>query len=448
MITIPLREYEEMKRTIALLLERVAALEKELALLRNGRKSSTSSTPSSQDIGSSNRKSLREPSNRKSGGQPGHQGSTLEMKAEPDKMEHYIPLFCKSCGEKLEATAELTERRQEIVLPPIEPQYVEHCSYTIKCGHCGDYTTARMPEHLTNNIQYGKNIEALIGYLSVSHYIPYQRITQLLHDCFNLPISEGSIDNILERLREKSGYVYELIKRKIEESTVVGSDETGTHIQGKKGWFHVWQTTLLTYIESSWERSYKSIQKVFEKGLPASILVSDCWAAQLKTPANTHQLCIAHLLRELNNFIDALQCQWSVQMKTLLLHALEIKKEKQPIAYYCPDPKVQLIEKQLDDLLCIPITDKHKKIQAFIKRLMKNRKYLLTFLYHPKVPSDNNGSERAIRNAKVKTKVSGGFRSEQGAERFVVLRSVVDTARKNKQNPFHALVAIANFAAE
>ncbi|MFH1160468.1 MAG: transposase, partial [bacterium] len=97
----------------------------------------------------------------------------------------------------------------------------------------------------------------------------------------------------------------------------------------------------------------------------------------------------------------------------------------------------------LDELLHTELSDKHKKVQAFMNRLNKNHNAILPFLYHPKIPPDNNGSERSIRNAKVKMKVSGQFKTFAGAHRFAVLRSVIDTTIKNSQNVLEALCLLS-----
>ena len=446
-ITISLREFNELKALVVSLQARIKELEEENRLLRNGKKSSTSSTPPSHDLGRSNSISLRVKTGRTSGGQLGHKGSTLQMNPNPDKVIDYIPEFCTSCGKGItELAGKLVDRKQEIVLPPIEPHYIEHRSYAKTCNHCGHKTIGATPVHLQNQLQYGSSIDALIGYLSVYQYIPYRRIAELLRDVFGLTMSEGSIDNILARMTRKSLQTYASIKEKIQTSKVVGSDETGVRIANKKGWLHTWQTSALTFIAPSFHRDYNTITNLFAHGLPQAVLVSDCWAAQIKTPARQHQICIAHLLRELKNFQQALDCQWSAEVQTLLMEAIKLKKNLHPADYLYPNAAIQNIEKQMDLLLKADCSTKHKKVQAFVKRLIKYRQYIFSFLYYPKVPPDNNASERAIRNAKVKMKISGQFKTEKGAVRFSVLRSVVDTIKKNHQNIFDGLSIIATLA--
>lgn len=450
-ILIPKAEYEALKQTILdlqatiiVLQAQVKALQEENLLLKNGRKSNTSSTPPSQDFGRSNKKSLRMPSTRKTGGQKGHDGSTLEMNEHPDKIIKHRPDYCQSCGEALDSeTQVLMSRKQEIVLPPIEPQYVEHQSFGCICNKCGYKTISEMPAHLRANVQYGTEVMAYVGYLSVRQYLSYNRIVEMMRDVFNLPMSEGTVDNMLKGLAQRAMPVYEQIKQRVEVSPVVGGDETGVKINGRKAWLFTFQTNLLTYLAISFSRGFDTIESLFKNGFPISVYVTDCLAAQLKTFAKAHQICMAHLLRELNNFTDALGCEWSTEMKQLIQRAIELKYQLTLDDYLHGNEKVKSLESQLDILLQSELDTKHKKIRAFIKRLNKNRNAIFTFLHHPKVPPDNNGSERTIRTAKVKMKVSNQFKSLTGAKCFAVVRSVIDTTVKNSQNVLVALCLLA-----
>jgi transposase len=172
--------------------------------------------------------------------------------------------------------------------------------------------------------------------------------------------------------------------------------------------------------------------------------VSDCLAAQLKVNAKEHQLCLVHLLRELNNFEDALKCTWSATLKGLLQQSIDLKKKLTSTDYITKPPPVIALRQSIYQHLQTPPTSQHPKLKAFIERLQKRKNSLLTFLDYQEVPPDNNGSERAIRNIKVKTKVSTQFRTIEGAQEFAILRSVADTAIKNGQSPFEVFNIIAN----
>ena len=454
MITIPHSEYvrlcsenEEMKREISELRMLVQQLMDEISLLKGGKNSRTSSTSPSHDLGRSNGISLRVSSGRKSGGQPGHTGSTLSMSDTPDKIIHHYPAVCEDCGKDLQIVESTGfSHRQEIDLPPISPIYIEHRAHTKICPHCSFSNNGLFPENIQSPVQYGSSVEAMVGYLSVYQSLPYKRICQLFGDFFGFRPSQGSVDTFLDNLSRKAEPVYEEIRKRVEQSDVVGSDETGCRVTGKKHWFHVWQTRLLTFIVSFSSRGHKVIEEYFPGGFIHSFYVSDCWASQLKTIAKAHQLCMAHLLRELTNFAENLKSDWSAKMKELFLGAIELKKTITQDHYLNPPEEVTKLNAELDRLLQTDYSKFHDKEQAFIKRLIKHRQSIFTFLSHANVPPDNNASERAIRNVKVKTKVSGQFRNAEGkgADRYAKIRSVIDTTIKNGQEVYAALVALAN----
>lgn len=444
-ITITKSEYEELLSLKVL----VQQLQEEIALLKNGKNSKTSNTAPFNDIGRSNSKSLRIVSTKKVGGQAGHKGSTLLMTSSPDKQEHHRIDFCNVCGKDLNDVADVfVEKRQEIVIPPIQPQYVEHLIYKKVCTCCNTICQSKFPNHLTTSIQYGANVAAQVAYLSTYQYLPMHRIADAMHNMYGIKMSVGTVKNIVSQMAYKALPAYAQIQKEIEQSSVVGSDETGCKIAGKTGWFFTWQNPSLTFITASMSRGFSSIASYFEDGFKKAVYVSDCLAAQLKVTAYQHQLCLVHLLRELNNFEDALQCSWSKTLKQLLQESITIKKQLTTIDYKILPAAVTQIIQQIHQHLQIPPLIEHKKLTAFFERLQKHKNSLLTFLQYEDVPADNNGSERAIRNIKVKAKVSTQFRTIEGANDFAILRSVADTAIKNNQSPMNAFLNIANCIAE
>lgn len=423
---------------------RIAFLEEQLRQSKIYKNSGNSSKPPSTDISAPKRtQSLRESTGKKSGGQLGHQGETLKMTDNPDEIIIIEPNYCNKCGFSLEAEqSELHFKRQVIDIPPIQPKVTEYQNHKKKCPRCGHEQQGGFPEGVKNNIQYGANIEAIVAYYSVYQYIPYERLTKCLKQLFNLTISQGSIYNILNRMALKMEPICNYIKEMLLMSEQVGSDETSVKVNGKKWWIWVWQSTKGTYLSASKSRGSKAIEDEFPEGFKNSILSTDRWAAQLKTPAKGHQLCIAHLFRELEYLIQVEKNEWSIKLKQLFKTALELKEKKS--AYSNDDIETILLEQSLDILLREDIPKvTNPKTLALQKSLLKNRESILTFLYNADTPPDNNGSERAIRNFKVKQKVSGQFKS--GQEIFCIIRSVMDTCKKNGLDIMDSLIDIANF---
>jgi transposase len=279
-------------------------------------------------------------------------------------------------------------------------------------------------------------------------FIPFERMSEYFRDVCNLPISQGAICDILERFAQKAFPAWQLISKEVENSKVVGSDETGAKVNGKKAWFWTWQSRLATFIAFSGNRGTNTISANFENGFKDAVLVHDCWKSHFETKVKTHQLCVAHLLRELNFFEERYQSHWASLFKQLLYDALQLKKKLSPPQYYYPINQRTELEHRLLVLLQTQIPEHMKEVCSFHKRMNKYKDYIFTFLYHPEVPPDNNASERAIRNIKVKQKVSGQFKTQRGAEIYAIIRSITDTCIKNNQNILSAFHTIAKLVPE
>lgn len=436
-------ENKQLREIISNLEKRIVFLEEELRKARTTKNSSNSSKPPSTDISTPNRnQSLREPSGKKSGGQLGHKGTTLQMRDNPDEIIELNPNYCSKCGCDLEhEESHFESKRQEFDIPPIAVIVKEYRSNSKKCPSCGHNQESEFPKHISNYVQYGHNIESLVSYLSVYQYLPFQRLKECMQHLFKLAISQGTIDNVLNRMSQKAHPIYDKIKGKISQSKQVGSDETGVKVNSKKNWIWTWQTASLTFLTASESRGSQAIENIFPEGLPNGILNSDRWAAQLKTVAAGHQLCIAHLLRDLKYLEQLERNDWTKRLKELLKKSLNLKEQQ---AEYIRGDTVPLeLEQELNILLeeSIP-KDRNSKTLALQKSLIKHRNSIFTFLYNKETPPDNNASERAIRNVKVKQKISGQFK--KGQQAFCILRSVIDTCKKRNVDVMNTLSEIAH----
>lgn len=433
-----MEDVASLKAIIVQLLEKIAILEARLEKYEHPKNSRNSSIPPSKD---ENRvlpnQSLRTKSGKKVGGQQGHKGHTLEFSSSPTEI---IPLkvnFCLKCGNNLqEAHHSKVESRQVIEIPPIVPIVKEFQRFNTICT-CGYCNKAAFPQGVEAPVQYGSSVESMVVYLNSRQYMPFARMQEYFKTVFQLPLSQGTIQNILTRMVKRVVPFYELIKEGIQTATCVGGDETSVRINGEKGWFWTLQTKSLTFIHCSDNRGSATLDYLFPNGLPHSVLVHDAYAAWIKFVGNQHQLCLAHLLRNLNYFEELYaNCHWVVQVKNLFKQAIDWKNN--------PTANPPNFEAELDMLLAKPPDSNFPTIQPFVKRLVKNRKSLFVFLNHLDVPADNNASERAIRNAKVKTKISGQFLDLINAQMFAIFRSIIDTLIKNNQPILPALQILAN----
>ena len=208
-----------------------------------------------------------------------------------------------------------------------------------------------------------------------------------------------------------------------------------------------------TFLKASASRGSQVIEEPFPSGLPKATIGSDGsprdrWAAQLKITSNAKQLCLAHLQRDLILLEESEKSPWATHCRTLLHDALKLNEtaHRQGKAWRKDQQKVYELENRLNRLLLRPIDGRQfEKTHTFQKSMVKYRDCLLVFSYNLEVPPDNNGSERAIRNVKVKQKVFGQFKSGQSA--FCVLRSVIDTLKKPDLDVFDVFTYLAQIMA-
>ena len=426
------------------LLEYVKNLTNNLVREKPPKNSNNSSIPPSSEIVPPQPKknqSLRKKGG-KNGGQFGHKGETLKQTKKPDEIVDipYTTETCKACGFSLKDTpATLKEKRQvlDLDLQETMKKITQYQSYTKVCPDCGqDNHDNAYPSFVTPNISYGKNVMGLVAYLGTVHYISYKRIVQTLQTIYSLSISEGTVDNLIKRAGKLSGAEMKTIVSQLRMSDVVGIDETGAKVNGAKYWHWVFQNDTNTYIVADKSRGTRVVNDHFEEGFVNAVVVHDNFSSYNKLIAKEEQLCLAHKLRDINYAIECDDTLLMKDMKSLIQEAMLDHKQD-----LIPAQRVilkQQYEQTFDYLLnrpTIPKSETDKQVQSLIKA----RDKIFTFLLHPDVPPDNNASERAIRNIKVKLKVSGQFKSEQGAKDYATLRSIVDTARKRGMNEFEAI---------
>jgi transposase-like protein len=425
------------------LLKYIENLQDNLVREEPPKNSTNSSIPTSKEIVTPKKKnqSLRK-SGGKNGGQFGHKGITLKQQDNPDDVIDipYNINSCKKCGFDLsEILTKLKEKRQvlDLDLKDTLQKITQYQSYSKVCTECGfDNHDNAFPTHATPYISYGKNIKAIVVYLNVVNYVSYKRVVQTLQTIYNIDISEGTVDKIIKKVSKLSKNEINKIVSQLEMSSMVGIDETGAKVNKDRDWHWVFQNDTCTYIVHDESRATKVIEDNFPKGFKKAIVVHDNFSSYNKLIAKDEQLCLAHKLRDLNYAIECDNTKLMKDMKKLLQEAMIDHKE-----LLSPAQRVilkQEYEKTFEYLVSQPVIEDSQTAKQ-IKSLTKARDKIFTFLLHSNIPPDNNGSERAIRNIKVKLKVSQQFKSTQGAKDYATLRSIVDTARKRDLNEFETI---------
>lgn len=427
-----LKLVETLKRENARLLLRIEELERKLKL-----NSSNSSKPPSSDSlrKKPSPKSLREKTNKKLGGQIGHDGNTLKQFTDPDFEIIHDPVVCYACGGLLIETDSIDEIKRQEVDIKVEKHVVQHKSLVKMCK-CGKRNVGNMPQHLTAPVQYGPNIRATAVYLSAEQFVPKQRAKKLFRDIFQINISETSLLSFdaecAKRLNEFNSLALEAIKK----SKVSHLDETGYRIQGKTWWAHVASTEQLTSYTANQKRGLR------QEGFSETI-VHDFWKPYFSIENVNHALCNAHILRELKAVNDIDKEEWAGQMFKLLQKASKCHSPSKGQIKQVEDNYDKIVKEALfiHERLGPPVDNSRKKRVGhnLLLRLQKYKADILRFLSDSSVPFTNNLAERDLRMIKVKQKISGCFRTEQGAHDFLRIRAFISTAKKQDKNVFYAI---------
>jgi transposase len=427
-------------RTIADRDQAIADLKKEAEALKHPvRKNSTnSSIPTSKELIPQTR-SQREKSGKKSGGQVGHMGHHRERHPHPDRIVLVQASHCGRCGASLDGReGTIGQTAQQVDLPPIIPVTTEY-QQVIKVCACGECNQVPLP--IEGYVNIGPQMGALITYFNVEHALPYGRLTQIAHDVLGFPLSEGTVANKLKHMLRQAKGIIQAIKGKVMAAPWTGSDETSTRVAGKRWWQWVWQCPQASYFVIDRRRGYPAVQEHFTQSYQG-VLIHDGWSAQNKTPAGVHQLCHAHLVRNLQYAVDKERSVFAYRIQRLLLKSERARDAiwQEGISPERRKAVIQSYQDALEKALAMPlIQPEERRLQ---KRLTKYKDWIFPFMSYPDVPADNNSSERAIKAAKLKDKVSGGFRSELGATRFAQLLSLTQTLRKQHLPILATLTAI------
>jgi transposase len=440
-----LHQLSEHQSALKALESRVKALENQKA-----KDSHNSSKPPSGDGFGKRTKSLRTKSERPSGGQQGHPGSTLEWIAQPDFTEVHGVEECHGCGLSLSQTpVQGWELSQVHELPVMRLQVTEHHAQVKCCPRCQTLNRGQFPSGIIRGVQYGSALKGLMVYLSDYQLLPSQRVIELLSDVFGCSISQGTLHNVRQRCFEELKPIEGEIIEAIQTSSVAHFDETGARVKGKLFWLHVASSKRLTYYFIHGKRGQIAMDEMNILPHFKGVSVHD----GLKSYAQydcLHALCNAHHLRELIFISEQYAQPWAESMIKLLLDIKKQVDESKAQGLHALDPGLlNAFEIRYQTLLNegftanppVPLDvtkargrPKQSSPKNLLDRLQSQQSEVLRFMVDFDVPFDNNQAERDLRMMKLKQKISGGFRSLLGGQFFCRIRGYISTLKKQEQN--------------
>ncbi len=426
--------------------EQMSGLSEQLQALRDqlAKDSHNSHLPPSSDRFVRKAKSLRQKSGKKSGGQPGHRGASLQFSSTPDEIIELHVEACEVCQQDLHAVAACgRERRQVVDVPSPRVVVQEYRAEQKRCPHCQQITIAAFPAGVQAPLQYGPHVGATAVYLVQQQLLPLARTCEVLGDLLGVQMSEGTVCELIKRCAGQLAPVEQQITEALKQAKVIHQDETGLYVAGKRHWMHVTCTPTLTHYHVDASRGQAALEAIGILPQFTGISVHDGWGSYFLYDCE-HAACIVHLLRDLVS-LEEQGLHWATDLKTLLLDMKAATDQARALGktrldfWEVVDWEAQFLRlldegDQLHPRATAPPGKRGRCKQSdarnLLDRLRKQQKAVLTFLEDLRVDFDNNLAERDLRMVKVQQKVSGCFRSVAGAQAFARIRGYVSTLRK------------------
>ena len=450
---------QELKTLNTSLQESIKSLTEENLRLKEkfGKNSKNSSKPPSSDgFNKPIPKSLRTPSGKKAGAQNGHEGKGFSINQTPSKIKNHSQIQCSGCINEGKCIAcDVSDTRYEVDII-IDTRVIAHRVISYECPmKNGKVISGTFPTNITGTMQYGNNLEALAIALNTVGMMGIKRTHDILSGVFGVSISTGTIYNMVKECAYNLTNTVEQIRRIVTSQPVVHFDETGTRVDKKICWVHNASNERFTYLSLEEKRGRIGMDSSGVLSEFKGIAVHDCWRAYWNYLGIEHAICCAHLLRELTGILDNHPKQiWADKMKKLLLRMKKVKDKAVRAEKEClSDYYLHGFDVEYDRILAEakeqnPIKEKPTgkrgrpakgKIRALVERLVEYKAGVCLFTKNFLVPFDNNQAERDVRMVKVKTKVSGCFRTKEGADSFIKIMSYIGTANKHGINSFIAI---------
>lgn len=403
--------------------------------------------------------SLRESGDKPNGGQPGHEGHTLEQSASPDHSETHPVEKCEQCGQALhDVEASAYEERQVFDIPAMRIEVTAHRAEIKICPGCGAENRGEFPPGVMQPVQYGSGVKTWASYFPNQHYVSVERTAQIFEDLVEHRVSEATI---LKAGEELSGHVEpaeQAVKEQLRQAELINTDESGMRVKGKLHWLHVASNEKLTDYQIHAKRGQEAMDEAAILPTFTGVMVHDHWKPYFRYEDCSHALCNIHHLRELKFIEKQYEQAWAADMTALLLEIKAVVEETAKEATCLPSEQINEFERRYALIVNKGYeinprpppqenADKPKKRGRpkqtpplnLLDRLSDFKPEVLAFMYNFRVPFGNNQAEQDVRMLKVKQKVSGSFRTIEGAGRFARIRGYISTARKNAVNAFDAI---------
>lgn len=443
------------KENVALRNE-IEKLTDRLETLRNRIKktSETSDKPSSANI-FKKPVSRRVKSGRKPGGQPGHKGYTLRSFPDPEVIECPPAEKCE-CGGVV--CVKNNYKSKQLVDIQVTLKIKEEHVGIGYCEKCGKKHEGTFSEKYVNPVNYGDDIKAIISVLNTRMNLPINKISDLISIMTDskIQISDGTVVNIVADLAKKANSAVKRIAEYLTKCGLLLADETGCRVNGKLDWFQIFTNGPFILFSHNKNRGSLLFEGEDLLALFTGILLHDHFKSYYRYSHLTHAECNDHIDRRLKAVNEILKHEWALKLRSLFFDADKQKKELMAKGEYFSEQQIKDYFSRFLEILDMGDAEYQRAIEGkkriaryneekcLLKRLRKYVNEHLRFISTPEVPRGNTGAERGAKEAKRKVRVSGGFRSDSGADNYARITSVVSTMHRHKMDVFQGIKDILN----
>jgi transposase len=406
---------DELIDLILMQAEQKAVLQSEVEALRKkleqGKKPPTNSGNSSQPPSRDWKGDMPvERKKRRRGPPQGHPKHERKLVVNPDHIVEVKPRVCHTCQCDLsQESGVLMDINQITELPIAKAEVIEVRQYAVECPCCGQGQLGEVPAGLEMERSFGARLEATVVYYRQEQHMSYVRTQSALQNLHGVAISQGGIDQIMQRAGSKAIQEVKVIEQDIQQSAVIHSDETGSRVDGNNWWQWVFCSLTAVLHVMRFNRSAEVVKDVMGEHA-AEVWISDCYLPQMQAPSKKHQLCLAHQLRNLQAVVEQVPKHfWARHVQILFRYAIHLHHQRQTLSEDAFANRVARIERRFDQLLQQNLDP--PEARRLQRRYQKYRDAIFVFLDRTDVSPTNNLSERYLRPAVIHRKISGGFRS-------------------------------------
>ena len=366
-----------------------------------------------------------------------HPGAHRLLHPNPTRHHDVRALSCRACGADVSGVDQSPcETYDRVEIPKIESDVTRVSLHGGLCPCCAKRFKAEAPAGLEPGSPFGPNIRAFVVYLRAVQGIPLGRLRAALLDLFGLSISEGALVNILSAGAKPFKAAVSLIKARLLARTAIASDETGVRVGRANWWLWVFHHGDSAVFVADAHRS-KAVVEAFLGDHRPDFWTSDRYGAQAGWARREHQVCLAHLIRDVQYAIEAGDAVLGPGLKDLLKRACAIGRRRPDLANATLKRYEADLECRLDRIVALDPT--HPAGIKLKRMILKVRAHLFVFVQNRDLEATNNGSERALRPCAVYRKITNGFRQEWGAHLYADIRSVIETARRRAVRAIDAI---------